>query len=120
MKVFSLSLALFLLLACSKPEEDTESREAASLFQETVSLISDYTIKVKNSNDSNEIDNLMVEFDKKLTDINFSYPSNTDLNLTEQDNDSIFKLMKNLKETRRLTLSRIHQDYLNSISTEEE
>lgn len=101
MKHLAFLLTLFVCLSCSKKEDDSNIREAQVLFQETVTLISDYITKIQNTKDSSEIVNLMVELDKKLTDINFSYPSNTDFNLSEQDNDSIFKLMKLLKELRQ-------------------
>lgn len=120
MKKIVYILTLLVCLSCAKKEDDNEMQEAQSLFQETVALISDYSTKIQNSKDSAEVDNLMAEFDKKLTDINFSYPSNTDLLLTEQDNDSIFKLMQNLKDSKKSILSRFHTDYVQSLKAEEE
>lgn len=79
--------------------------DARMLFQKSTELIIDFTTKLKNAQDSAQIDSLIKTFDKTLTDLNFSFPPNTDLQLTEQENDSLFHLLSIYKSERDLKLN---------------
>lgn len=92
-----LFLVIF-LTSCEKREDKIVNEDARRLFNESAQMIADITTKVQNATDSSGIDSLNRIFEKRITEINFSVPSETDLKLTEEENDSIFKLMKELKK----------------------
>lgn len=108
-----LIFSLFFLNACKKKEISEKVDESQSLFQQSVNLIIEITNQYKESKDSLAIDSLNRLFEKRITDINFSVPPETDYKLTEQDNDSLYKLiqsMKEIKDKRLLELSKIKVD----------
>ena len=79
--------------------DNTKSEEARQLFQESSELIMDITSKMQTASDSITLDSLSQYLEKRLTDVNFSFPPETDYQLTEEENDSIFKLMRLMEKT---------------------
>lgn len=92
-----LVMTSLLFFSCHKKEETDNNVEAEILFENSIELIKDYTYQIKNASDSAQIDSLSKTLEKKITEINFSVPPQTDLKLSEEENDSIFKLMKIMK-----------------------
>ena len=100
MKKFCFFLTIsfsLILISCKKTGKIDEGEEARELFKESSSLLIKVIDQIKLANDSLTIDSLQNFFEKKLVEINFSFPPQTDLKLTEEENDSIFKLMQKLK-----------------------
>ena len=91
------------LISCNKPVDNSSLEATTLLFKESTQLIKETCNKFKEAKDSTELDSLSDLFEKRFTDLNMKFPSNTDLNMTEQDNDSIFKLitlLRNIKENK--------------------
>lgn len=91
------------LISCNKPLDNSSLEATTLLFKESTQLIKETCNKFKEAKDSTELDSLSDLFEKRFTDLNMKFPSNTDLNMTEQDNDSIFKLitlLRNIKENK--------------------
>lgn len=110
---FIIGLSLF---SCGQKENKIEADNASTLFNESVLIISQISNRISLAKDSDEVDSLFEIFDKKITEINFSFPPETDFNMTEEDNDSIFKLLENLQKIRALKLKNladIKQDSIN-------
>lgn len=104
--------SLLLFLSCSGKKENNFDENTQRLFVESVKLIKEYRIKIREAKDSVIVDSLFASFDKRLSDINFSVPPLTDLNLNEFQNDSIKNLMTELiheKSRRLLELSKNRQ-----------
>lgn len=100
-KTCLLLLSLPLLFSCKKAAEEGEKvDEARILFTQSASLILDFTQQFKNATDSAQMDSLSDLFDKRMVDLNFKFPPNTDLKLTEQENDSLFNLLQDLKSVK--------------------
>lgn len=96
--------------SCSSGEKEDLHPEARELFKSTEILIRETINKVSQAKDSITLDSLIDNFDKRMTDVNFSFPPQTDLYLTEQENDSIIKLLQALrirKEENYSILSRV-------------
>ena len=108
--VMTCFIMLAFLSACKKKEDITQYDEARYLFDESTKLIQTVTADIAVATDSISIDSLSKVFEKKIVEINFSYPPQTDLKLTEQENDSIYKLMQTmlaLKEEKLSSFSKI-------------
>lgn len=106
-----LILLSFCLLSCSKKDISENDVAAHDLFAHSSSMIIDFTNQLKNSSDSAMVDSINELFERKIVEINFVYPANTDLKLTEQENDSLFYLLQNyrkLKEEKYILFS-IHE-----------
>ena len=105
-------LTLF-LIACHNQDTKSRSDQTDILFNSTIRLLSDYTGLIKDAQDSLQVETLLEEVDKGLTSLNFSLPPETDLKLSEQENDSIIKLMEIFKQevkNKLVTLSEISED----------
>ena len=98
------------MVACqNKDSKDKNDEEASHLFTKSAELIISFTNQLENAQDSTSIDSIINNLEKKLVDLNFSFPPNTDLKLTEQENDSLYKLMQKYKEVRN---KRLHNPYI--------
>lgn len=65
------------------------------------------------ASDSSQIDSLSKIYEKKITEINFSLPSQIDYKLTEEENDSIFKMIEymiKIKKERLETFKTVTYD----------
>lgn len=93
-------LVAFGISSCEKKAHQFVNQSSVQLFNESASLINEYITKIQVSKDTAELDSLLDLFDKKLIDINFSYPPDTDLKMSEQDNDSLYRLLKELRQQR--------------------
>ena len=106
-------IALILLMtSCAGNQEENRQDESQLLFQNSVDLISKFSENIKMAGDSLLVDSLKTEFDKQLADLNFNFPPNTDLKLTEQDNDSIYTLINNFRNESEKRLVELHEEYL--------
>lgn len=100
-----LVLTLFLvMMACQQKRETDNGVDATQLFNQSAELMIEMTNQIRNATDSSMIDSLSKLYEKRVIDINFSFPPQTDLKLSEQDNDSLFKLANQLLETKSLKL----------------
>lgn len=114
-KFIIIVLSLFSLFSCHKTEQMDNNQESRELFLQSEMLIKTTIMEIYESKDSLEVDSLSNAFEKKITDINFVYAPGTDLKLTEEENDSLFKLlerMTHVKSKKLLDLSLSTQDTL--------
>ena len=114
-KFIIIVLSLFSLFSCHKTEQMDNNPESRELFLQSEMLIKTTIREIYESKDSLEVDSLSNAFEKKITDINFAYAPGTDLKLTEEENDSLFKLlerMTHVKSKKLLDLSLSTQDTL--------
>lgn len=96
-KIIPLSfLTATLISGCSHKTENYNEVAARQLFDKSVKLIELYTDSVRISTDSVMLKRLSAEFSDRMSKINFQFPADTDLHLSEQENDSIIKAMDKL------------------------
>ena len=88
---------LFLLQACGHRENAESTEDARELFAQSAETLLKTIRETKNVTDSAGLDSLMENVEKRLITINFSVPPETDLKLTEQENDSLYHLMRMLQ-----------------------
>lgn len=115
-----LSVCLIISVSCRKKEESHGEDEARELFKNSIELISKYTEDIKLANDSSSVDSLYKDFEKEISNVNFSFPPETDFKLSEQENDSIFDLLLKLNLTRKVKLESLNKNVNDSIPLEEE
>lgn len=101
---------------CNHKEDPSKDFESRDLFEKSVVLIKRTTANIEIAQDSIKVDSLLKLFEKQITDLNFSYPPETDLQLTEEDNDSLFGLLNNMQKIREQRLLDLHLQSLPSDS----
>lgn len=110
MKKYFIIAVLFIfscaLIGCKPEKKYIDRSEATEMFARICKLTKDYTQKVADSPDSLKWANLCSEYEYKLDKISFSYPPDTDLLLTEGQNDTIHSLMLDYIKARD---GRIHE-----------
>lgn len=92
-------------LGCSKENNGKDRSQATEMYERICSLTNEYTDKLKAAPDSADWADVCAEFEEKLDKISFSYPPDTDLLLTEGQNDTIHHLMQEYVRARG---SRLH------------
>ena len=90
---------------CTQEKSRKDRSEATAMFESICKLTKEYIEKLKVAPDSADWADIGADFEEKLDKINFSYPPDTDLLLTEGQNDTIHALMKEYVKARR---ERIH------------
>lgn len=120
MRIFLISFVFLSVFAsCKQKEEKTGKEIPFQLFQESVLTLIEYGDKISLAKDSMEVDSLEELYEKRITDINFSFPPDTDLKLSPQENDSLYKLILdiNRKKAHKLeSLSVIFNDTISDSS----
>ena len=81
------------MAGCGNSGEKYDHAVAQQLFQKSVRLIELYTDSMKNVSDSATYRRLRDSFDDKLSKVNFQFPADTDLHLTQEENDSFVKMV---------------------------
>ncbi len=94
-------------ISCSKETKSKDRSNAKEMYEQICKLTKDYTEKVADSPDSASWAASCAEFEDKLDKVNFNYPPDTDLLLTEGQNDTIYSLMLAYLEARDGRIHRI-------------
>lgn len=115
--LFSATFSLLHFYSCKPEVKSEKDEEARELFRQSAELLNEATQKISFAKDSMEIDSLSLNYEKRITDINFSFPPKTDYKLTEQENDSLFKLIKILQDIKELKLEDLHKVHQDTINT---
>lgn len=97
-------LAMTMLASCSSEKQKKDRRDADDMFGKINALISDYTLKVSEAKDSASWAEACSEFEEKLDKVNFSYPPDTDILLTEGQNDTIQSLLQEYVNARDIRI----------------
>ena len=100
-----LILILLLFCACENKTVSPADVEARILYEQTTETIRSFIMQLHTASNPLEIDSLQKLFEKRITEINFSFPPETDLKLTEQENDSIYHLLQQFSQLKAIKLS---------------
>lgn len=88
---------LLILAACSSNNDEKGDEEARSLYTGTCRLAKIYTDSIRRAPDSTKAIALMERFDERLTELNFNHAPDTDLRLSEGENDTLALLLRRLR-----------------------
>lgn len=94
---------IFLLLlsgGCKKSGESGSADPSNLLFNKSEALIRLYIDSVKNATDSLKLYEIISHFDNKMTNLNYEFPPDTDLMMSEEENDSLIKLYKKWEKVK--------------------
>lgn len=109
----------FSVSSCAQ-KEDTEKNEVArELFSRSADLILDITRQIKLAPDSTSVDSLSEIYEKRITDINFDFPPQTDLKLNEIENDSLFHLINLMRKEITFRLQDLSVAQADTIPTDD-
>lgn len=103
--VFLLGILLAAAAGCNKEKRIKDRSAGDELFRRTVALVERFMVRMENTPDSASVSMLALQFEDSLERLNFSYPPDTDLLLTEGQNDTIHQSLKRLMEIRDERLS---------------
>ncbi len=105
--------ACFLLtVGCKEKAPSPQELAAPDLFSGVTGTLAAYTDSLMKAPDSLAVERLMEHLTDKLTKVNFNQPANTDLALSEDENDSIYKLTSKLMSARADRLEALSKDSL--------
>ncbi|MDE6682981.1 MAG: hypothetical protein K2J87_06100, partial [Muribaculaceae bacterium] len=80
--------------------DNSKRIQASELYQKSVRLIRLYTDSFENAQDSATLLNLNERFTSSLTALNFKYPSETCLEISEGENDTLTNLTEKIISVR--------------------
>lgn len=98
-------VAVFGTSGCTKEKQKQDRSDATQMYERICKLTKEYTDRLEAAPDSADWAAVCSEFEDKLDKISFSYPPDTDLLLTEGQNDTIHNLMQEYVKIRE---DRIH------------
>ena len=104
---------------CRQKDEHNLDREAKDLFENSVRLIKSYSDSISMATDTARIEYLTNAFDNRLTALNFKYPADTDLSLSEEENDSLIKMISRIVELRQQRLKELDKNLHLAVDTVE-
>lgn len=90
--ILAVSVSL-VAIGCGNGKKAKDRTEAHELFDAVTTLTKSYTAKIAAAPDSADWAMLCEEFEDSLDKVNFSFPPDTDLMLTEGQNDTITSLL---------------------------
>ncbi|MDE5871007.1 MAG: hypothetical protein K2H22_03535 [Muribaculaceae bacterium] len=79
---------------CTQERDRKDRAQATEMFHRICRLTEDYIERLETAQDSASWATACIEYEDKLEKISFSYPPDTDLLLTEGQNDTIHSLMQ--------------------------
>ncbi len=93
--------ALLPLTSCKEKTDKNSHIHAAHLFEKSIVLLRAYTDSLSTARDSAHVESLARAYESKINAVNFEFPPETDLKLTQEENDSLIKLTDRLVAARR-------------------
>lgn len=85
-------LTLCISAGCREDRHNSKRDQAVNLYYKSVNLIRLYTDSIGMAKDSATLLGMSDRFAKKMTDLNFQFPSETDLEISEGENDTLTNL----------------------------
>lgn len=84
------ALVAFSLLSCNRPKEMTRPDDTDTLYKESVALAREFTDSIRTAPDSVAALRAFASFGTRLDSLNYALAPDTDLLLTEGENDTLF------------------------------
>lgn len=104
---FLSAIALICAFSCTQKKDTSLADAARALYEKSVALSNLYTDSMKNAKDSATVLRLSEEFEEALTNLNFKYPADADIEMSEGENDTLANLNLSFAHLRDSLLYRI-------------
>lgn len=88
-----------LLCACNGNRNHENNEAARQLFLKSKHLTEEYIDSIQHAADSVAVSRMVENFNIKLTTVNYQFPADTDLDLTEEENDSLIRMFTRFSDT---------------------
>lgn len=98
--IFLTLVALAFISSCSEQQQDDRS-QPDELFARTVEIVKTYTDSLHSAPDTAAIARLTDSYEAAVTKLNLSYPPETDMRMTEGQQDSIWRYTRKFLEVKR-------------------
>lgn len=98
--ISTVALSFSVVVACSSENKLKDRSDARDMFCHITALTKSYISKVEAAQDSAAWAAVCLEFEDSLDKVNFRYPADTDLLLSEGQNDTICNLMQTYVKVR--------------------
>lgn len=96
-----MTVSIFFLSSCVGKKNNSLPDESGELFKKSEQLIRLYIDSITTAKDSTGLINIISNFDSKITNLNYSFPPDTDLKMSEQENDSLIHLFRKLENAKQ-------------------
>lgn len=107
------------IVSCGQKADNGRAEAAGSLYHSSVALTLAYTDSLGRAKDSATVIRLVKEFDDTLTHLNFRFPADTDIDMSEGQNDTLSRLNSRFVHLRdSLLYSFAHPARPDSIATD--
>ena len=97
--IMAILVAVTVLLSCHGNADHENNEAARQLFLKSKHLTEEYIDSLEHAKDSTAINRMVENFNIKLTTVNYQFPPDTDLDLTEEENDSLIRMFKRVEST---------------------
>ena len=122
-----LLLTLFTLASCRHEEDNSGKEETNKLYEGTLQLIRTYNDSLSYASDTLSVSTLFHNFNKSLEKLNFDVRPDTDLTLTEGQNDTLYMKIcelrnlydQKMKEAARTPVEEEEAEANDSLTTDE-
>lgn len=94
-------LASALTCGCMRKSDKKDHAMAAQLYRKSLNIVKLYSDSIRNVTDSAHFTRMCEGFDESLAKLNYQFPANTDLQFTEEENDSMIRGISRLVELIR-------------------
>lgn len=95
----------FIGIACTENRTGNSPHYGNQLYRKSVVLVKQYMSKIEAAPDSASIDSLFACYRDAVDSLNYSFPPDTDLRLSEGQNDTLILYSKRIVELYRKKLS---------------
>lgn len=105
-----IAILMVLTYGCSKSNEQSSSDDASRMYNELKKLVISSTDSLKSASDSTSVATAVENYEKLLTKIIMHYPAQTDMRLSQGQQDTLAQLTEKFvslhrEKNHRLTLS---------------
>lgn len=105
-----MAVGALLLTACgASGEQEEASDDSDRLYHESLTLIASYTDSLRNAPDSTAVNEKFQRFQQELDSLNRTVAPDTDLLLTEGENDTLYMRLTSLVELYNSRLKVLEQ-----------
>ena len=96
---FAALIGMTALLSCHHNNNQGNHEVARQLFMKSMYLTEEYIDSLEQARDSASINRIVENFNLKITTVNYQFPPDTDLDLSEEENDSLIRMFKRMDST---------------------
>lgn len=102
--IIATALAIGIFTACREKKDNSQEILAQSMYEKTAEVLKRNTDSLRVARDSASVDSIYEACRIHLENLNFSYPADTDLLLSEGQNDTLALLTSKIAKARHARL----------------